>query len=306
MSSPIPNRVSSWLKRLTLSAAALAALWLLSSYAVAYQLTRRSAPRCIEATPELAWGKLERVQLQTVDAEEIGAWYIGGRTDGPTVILLHGNGGQKSGCLSEAEFLHASGYNVLLVSLRAHGESSGDCNDFGYSARHDVVAAVQWLEQRDDAGPIVIWGQSLGSAAACFACEELGDRVCGYILECPYRDLHAAVWNRLQARLPPVADHLAYLGLQVVSPLVLADIDRISPCEAISGMPSDMPVLVLAGSEDRRAPVADAVTLCERAGDHAKLITIEGGGHLQLEQKDARIYWGAIFDLLAQAKSSHR
>jgi uncharacterized protein len=293
------------LKRFALSAAALAAFWLLSCYAVAYQLTRRAAPRSVEVVPDLTWGKVEPVKLHTIDGEEIGAWYIASTTDRPTVVLLHGNGGQKSACLTEAEVLHASGYNVLLVSLRAHGESSGDCNDFGYSARHDVIAAVQWLEQRDDTEKIVVWGQSLGSAAACFACGELGDRVCGYILECPYRDLHAAVWNRLQARLPPVADRLAYFGMRIVSPLVLPDVDRISPYEAVGSMPRSMPVLFLAGSEDRRAPSADAAALCERVGDQAKLVTIEGAGHMQLAQKGAAIYWEAILGLLTKATSDH-
>jgi pimeloyl-ACP methyl ester carboxylesterase len=279
------------------------ALWLLASYAVAHQLTRRAAPRKVEALPELAWGTIESLQLRTVDSEEIGVWYIAGQADRPTLILLHGNGGQKAACLNEAEFLHAAGYSVLLVSLRAHGESSGDCNDFGYSARHDVVAAVQWLERRGDEQRIIIWGQSLGSAAACFACGELGDRVHGYILECPYRDLHAAVWNRLQARLPPVVDRLAYLGMRVVSPLVLPDVDRISPHEAIGGMPGSMPVLLLAGSEDRRAPPADAAALCERAGDRARLVAIEGAGHLQLQQTDATVYRESILDLLAKAES---
>src|SRR3982751_6648161 len=93
------------LKRLALSAAALLALWLLSCYAVAYQLTRRAAPRSVEVVPELTWGKVEPVQLRTVDGEEIGAWYIAGSAARPTVIVLHGNGGQKSASLSEAEVL---------------------------------------------------------------------------------------------------------------------------------------------------------------------------------------------------------
>ena len=29
-----------------------------------------------------------------------------------------------------------------MVTLRAHGDSSGDGNDLGLSAKHDVIAAV--------------------------------------------------------------------------------------------------------------------------------------------------------------------
>lgn len=273
------------------------------SYAVAYQLTRRSQPRDAEPVPALTWGTVEAVLLRTSDGEELGAWHLAGREDRPAVVLLHGNGGQKSACLKEAEFLAASGCSVLLVTLRAHGESSGESNDFGYSARHDVIAAVQWLADRHSQQPVVVWGQSLGAAAACFAAEELGDRVQGYILECVYRDLHSAVWNRLHARLPPVADRLAYAGMLAVSPLVLADVDRISPCQAIAAMPPDVPVLLLAGSEDSRAPVSDAAAICQRVPGQAKLVVIEGAGHLHLEQAQPTLYRESILELLESANA---
>jgi hypothetical protein len=39
-------------------------------------------------------------------------------------------------------------------------------NDFGYSARQDVLAAVDWLEHNHFGRPVVVWSQSLGAAAA--------------------------------------------------------------------------------------------------------------------------------------------
>ena len=47
-------------------------------------------------------------------------------------------------------------------------------------------------------------------------------------------------------------------------------------------MPASVPVLLLAGSDDRRAPPTDAAALCERAGDHANLTVIEGAGHFEI------------------------
>ena len=48
--------------------------------------------------------------------------------------------------LKRAE-LALSGYPILMISLRAHGDSTGEFNDIGYGA-HDVVAAVEFLERR--------------------------------------------------------------------------------------------------------------------------------------------------------------
>src|SRR5437016_12545555 len=116
-----------------------------------------------------------------------------------------------------------------MISLRAPGDSTGDFNDIGFSARHDVIAAVEFLERRRPGRPVVVLGVSLGAAAAIFAAGELGHRVQGYILESPYQDLKVAVRNRVETYLPPVVDRLAYQGLLTVGPLVIRELEKISP-----------------------------------------------------------------------------
>ena len=145
--------------------------------------------------------------------------------------------------------LASHGCTVLLVSLRAHGDSTGEFNDIGYSARQDVVTAIDFLETRRPAHPIVVHGTSMGAAAAVFASGELANRVHGYVLECPYADLKTAVWNRIENALPPGFDWLIYQGLVVVAPLVVPELDRISTVGAIQAAPPDVPILILAGAQ---------------------------------------------------------
>lgn len=171
-----------------------------------------------------------------------------------------------------------------------------------------MIAAVAWLEKNQPGRPIVIWGQSLGSAAALFAAEELGQgaggkRVHGYVLECPYRDLWTAVRNRTRTYLPPLLDSVAYTGLVVVSPLVLEDVDRISPVEAAAKVPRDLPVLLLAGGEDRRAQPQEAREIQQRLGPQARLIVIEGADHLRLLQADPEQYRVCVTRFLDEASS---
>lgn len=213
-----------WLRRLALLAVAAPCVWLGAAWLVVHQLTRRMRPIALENMPTIEWASIAKLHLTTSDGHRLGAWYIAGKSDRPTVVLLHGNGGSKISCLVEAEMLSSHGCGVLLVTQRAHGESSGDFNDFGYSGRHDVIAAVDWLADHQPNQPVVVWGQSLGSAAAAYAAQDLGERVSGYIIECPYQDLRTATWNRMEAALPPGFDYLAYAGLQVAGPLVLGDI----------------------------------------------------------------------------------
>jgi uncharacterized protein len=256
------------------------ACWLGASLAVAYRLTRCHCPPFEEPVPVISWGRVEPQRLRTRDGQEIGAWFVRGEEKAPSVLLLHGNGGSRMACLSRAELLAAEGCAVLLVSLRAHGDSTGEFNDIGYSARHDVVAAVEFLERHRPGKPIVVLGASLGAAAAVFASGELAHRVLGYILESPYKDLKTAVRNRTQNALPPVFDELAYRGLLLVSRWILPDLNRISPLAAIGGIPGDVPVLILAGSDDRHARLDEAYALCDRVRTHGRLIVFEHGGHM--------------------------
>ena len=286
-----------------LALAALAVLvWLAASYAVAVRLTRRARPVAPEPLPAVAWGTAEAVTLSASDGQTLGAWFFPGRPDRPVVVLLHGNGANRTACLPQTELLATAGYPVLAVTLRAHGDSTGDANDFGLSARHDVTAAVGWLEAHHPGVPVVVWGRSLGSAAALFAAPDLGSRVRGYVLECPYRDLRAAVRNRLRSRLPPGLDVVAYAGLRTAAPLVLPDFDRISPFEAAAGMPPEPRVLVLAGAADRRAPPDEARAIADRLGPRAELVIVEGGDHLLLETPDPERYRATVLGFLATCR----
>jgi pimeloyl-ACP methyl ester carboxylesterase len=227
--------------------AVLAVVWLLSSLAVAYALTCRHGPRTAEGTPEISDWELESHRLKTSDGEELGAWFVEGMKDGPSVLILHGHKGRRWNSLRLGRLLSLHGCSILMISHRAHGDSTGEFDDVGYSARRDVLAGVELLERRRPGRPVIVDGNSLGSAAAIFAAGELGHRVAAYILESPYQDLKIAVWNRIENALPRGLSHVAYGGLRLVSPLFLPHLDAISPVNAIGAIPADVPVLILAG-----------------------------------------------------------
>jgi alpha-beta hydrolase superfamily lysophospholipase len=286
--------------------AMLVAAWLLASLVFTYRMTRRAAPVYAEPAPALSWGQVESLRLRTTDGEELGAWFVPARPRSsgslPAVVLLHGDGGNRQACLPQAELLAEVGCPVLLVTARAHGDSTGTFNDFGYGARHDVVAAVTWLEQKLPGRPVVVWGQSLGAAAAVFAEGELGGRVRGLILECPYRDLRTAARNRLELALPPPLDTIAYTGLLVVSPLILGDVDKFSPVTAAARIPEDVPVLILAGGADRHARPEEAGAIFQRLESHAELVFLEGAGHMGLLHTDPVRYKQAVTEFVQRCR----
>jgi alpha-beta hydrolase superfamily lysophospholipase len=289
-------------KRWLVSLAVLLTVWLLVSLAVAYRLTRRSQPPFSEPLPTVDWATFEPHRLKTSDFQEIGAWLVAGAGNASTVLLIHGIGASRSACLTRAKMLATHGYSVLMISLRAHGDSTGNFNDMGFSARHDIVAAVEFLERRRPGIPIIVHGLSMGGAAAVFASSELAHRVQGYILESPYRNLKVAVWHRIENDLPPLLDRIAYVGLLVVSPLVLPDLAKTSPVEAINGIPSDVRVLILAGADDPVARPDEANAILVPVRSHGRLVLFEHAGHMNFPETCPDQYQQSVLGFLRELK----
>ncbi len=277
------------------------AVWLGSSAIVAGKLTRRSRPRFPEPPPTVGWAEFEGHTLETSDGQQIGGWLVRGDQHKGCVLLLHGNGESRRQMLPGIQLLAQARFTVLAISLRGHGDSSGERNDIGWSARHDVVAAVAFLKRECPGQEVFIVGRSLGSAAAIFAAQELGGKVAGYVLEQPYKDLDSAVWNRLENHLLPIFDSMAYLGLRLWSPLFLPVSPRqISPFEQITNIPGDVPVLILTGSTDQHARLCDVKDVYDQVASHAQLIVFDGAAHVPLHDYDPRRYEATLLDFLGQ------
>jgi alpha-beta hydrolase superfamily lysophospholipase len=214
-------------------------------------------------------------------------------------LILHGQGGKRWNSLRRGKLFWSHGCSVLMISHRAHGDSTGEFDDAGYSARRDVCAAVEFLERRRPGRPVIVDGNSLGSASAIFAADELGHRVAAYILECPYQDLKIAIWNRIDNQLPLGLSHLAYGGLRLVSPIVLPHLNEICPAKAIGAIPADVPVLILAGATDRLARPEEARALYDRVASHGRLVFVPGAGHGDLLGSAPEFYSRTVLEFMA-------
>ena len=274
-------------------------LWLAASGLAGWRLTARTAPRRAEDAPP----GLEEHRLQTSDGFDLGAWLV--RRDGnrPTLLLLHGNGASRSSFAKLLPFLANEGFSVLAISLRAHGDSTGDVNDFGYSARQDVLAAVTFIERERPCRPIIIVGESLGAAAALFAAADCAGRVKGYLFAAPYDRLDTAIWNRCEAYLVPPFTQAAYAGLLLWGPVFLpAGIGSCSPADHLRDIPEAVPIAFFASEDDRYARIGDVQAMTDSIRSHARLIAVKGGSHGRFLSIHDAEYRRAILDLAAQVE----
>jgi pimeloyl-ACP methyl ester carboxylesterase len=109
----------------------------------------------------------EPVELTAADGVELAGWYLPG-TNGAGVVVAHGAGSSRSDVLEQAAVIAASGYSVLLVDARGHGDSSGTAMDFGWYGDLDVTAGTAFLASRPEVDPdrIGVVGFSMGGEEA--------------------------------------------------------------------------------------------------------------------------------------------
>lgn len=290
---PVPRPRS-----LLLALGGILALWLVASFVALALLRRRHDPLRDEPVPALWADRLEPLRLTTHDGEQLGAWFLdGAHADAASVIELHGRGAGRASRLGAAGILAERGCAVLLVTLRAHGDSSGDGDDYGWSARNDVIAAVEWLEARRPGSRVLLHGASLGGAAAIFAAGELGPRVRGLCVECVYPDLERAARSRIEARLPGPLAWIAWQGLHVAALASWPEFRELAPLERITSLPP-LPLLVLSAGDDACPTPTEAEEFRTRAGSLARHVTFDGAAHDRLLAAAPAAYRAALLEWL--------
>jgi dienelactone hydrolase len=141
-------------------------LGLRTAYATAHPV--RGGPCCLTPT-EYAGLDYESVTLSSRDGLRIAGWYVPSKNRA-AVVLSHGHSAHRAMTLPVAAMLAQEGYGVLMIDLRAHGESEGETFSL-WQAGDDVLGAVDYLQTRPDVDPnrIGAWGFSAGAAASVHA-----------------------------------------------------------------------------------------------------------------------------------------
>lgn len=109
----------------------------------------------------------EEVSLTTADGLSLHGWYIPSH-NGAAIMLYHPIASNRLATIFHAEMLASHGYGALMMDIRAHGVSEGDVMPYGGPEAEDALAAVDFLQNREDVEPerIGVLGLSLGTHLA--------------------------------------------------------------------------------------------------------------------------------------------
>jgi len=189
------------------------------------------------------WGvPYEDVALETDDGLVIRGWYLPSQNNS-AVILLHSVAANRLGTRELALMIARHGYGVLMIDLRAHGESEGDLLTFGGDEYLDVSAGVDYLQARRevDAERIGVMGLSLGASVSILSAAQ-DTRLAAVVADAPgavvFKD-----WPK-----PDTFYEALYVPFDMMFFFYLHRIDRVSEPLAILdavGMISPRPLFLL-------------------------------------------------------------
>lgn len=238
--------------------------------------------------PEHYWGKnyqVEEITLQSSDHKKIATWFVDNNQSTTVVILLAGIGGNRVGMIERAKIYLDQGFGVLLADLRGTGESDEGIISFGWGERLDLMALVDFLQQRNIQN-IGVHGCSLGAATISYTLPEQPPYQF-VVMEAPYDNVTQAFVNRLD---------LMGLPLWPFQPIIWwtewrigVDADLLAPEDYVALY--EGPILLVAGDVEQKVKKEETEKIFSKmTSKEKKLYFFAGHKHEDYQRKDPDQY----------------
>lgn len=228
------------------------------------------------------------------------AWSIAAPDARAVVAMFHGYHSSKSALLNAAEALHELGCSVVLVDFRGSGGSTGNTTTLGIDEIADIAATCQLARSLAPDRPLVLFGQSMGSAASLRAMAELDLRPDGAILECPFDRLLTTVGHRFHSMGVPA---FPFAHLLVFWAGVQNGVNGFAQNPAEYAARVTCPVLMFNGGNDPRVPICDAQAVCQSLAGTKRLEIFEGVGHVSCYHAQPEAWTNAVSTFLDELGS---
>ena len=263
-------------------------------------LTGVNLPRPADERPPSSLATNARVlSIAVPGGVDLCAWLALRGPEAPLAVFFHGYSTDKTRLLPEARRLHAAGASVLLVDFRGSGGSSETYTTLGWREAEDVAAVARFARKHLPHSALILYGQSMGSAAILRAIHAHAVAPDAVILESVFDTMSNAIRARFRAMgLPPfpAADLLAFWGGQQF------DFNACAHAPRVYAGSLTCPALFLHGTDDPRAPVAQARRVFDAAPTRRKtFVTFDHVGHGSYFSRHPDAWQSVVFPLFGSA-----
>lgn len=216
------------------------------------------------------------------------------------VIACHGYQSGEGETLLIGRHFYEQGFNVLTISMRAHGKSEGDYIGMGLLDKEDLISWTNALIEKYPDSEIVYHGTSMGGATVLMASGlDLPKQVKVIVSDCAF----AGIWDvfasefKLRFNLPafPVV-HMARIMAKIKAGYDFKDGNVLEFARK-----STLPILFIHTQDDDFVPVSMMHDLYEAKihGDK-EFYLLEDGGHAEAKYAEPVVYYERVFEFVNQ------
>ncbi len=240
----------------------------------------------------------EDVSIRSHDGLTLTGRYYHTADNAPLLLQMHGyKGSSIRDFCGNWPIAQELGYNVLLVSQRAHGGSQGHTITFGIKEHLDCLSWAEYAARRFENTPIFLMGVSMGAATVLMASGlDLPAAVKGIVADCPY-DSPAGILKKVLAKDIGLPEKLAYPLVRLSGKIFGGfDLEKCSPLEAVQK--SKVPILLIHGEDDQLVPCDMSRNLHRTAPEIISLHTIPKSRHARNQVTDPALYRSILVPFL--------
>ncbi len=243
------------------------------------------------------------------DHVPLAGWYIDPQHPSRhcTVVLIHGWLDNREDpsikLLDLAAGLAQYGYGVFMIDLRAHGASAGQRVSWGDYERRDVLGAVDYLTQRNDAPACIAGlGFSMGGATLVNAAAE-EPAIRAVVTDSSFANLRELLNARIptESGLPAVFTPPSVLMARLLYGI---DLNQVQPEARIAAL-APRPLLIIHGTADQVIPVEHAHRLYDAAhNQQAELWLVPDVAHVQAYATHPQTYVERVVAVLRRVHAA--
>lgn len=207
----------------------------------------------------------------TSGADTLIVWTAPPKPGKPIILYFHGNAGNLATRAGRFRRFIDRGYGLIAPAYRGSSGSTGSASEDSLITDAQVVYGFSdWPNWPEKPAPMVVYGESLGTAVAIALLAELADETPdSLVLEAPF----TSIKGMAEIHYPALAAYADSLENKWPS------LDRVARL--------NLPMLILHGTKDKLIPHSMGLAIHSAASSRQKtFLSVTGGGHADLWRSD--------------------